>query len=159
MPAHSPFVLCRGALASLAIASLTLSAAGQPARPTLPTRPLTAGVHLIEAEVAMDENARMTGLMYRRELAPNHGMLFVFDSPEKPCMWMRNTLVPLSVAFIDADGRIANIEDMEPGSDATHCARRAVPFALEMDRGWFAQRGLRPGQTRIGGLPAAPGKK
>ena len=129
---------------------------GQPGSRTLPTRSLTAGVHLIAAEVAADDQARMTGLMHRHELAPNHGMLFVFETAEKPCMWMRNTLIPLSVAFIDFDGKVVNIEDMEPGTDQIHCALRAVPFALEMTRGWFSERGLRPGQTVIGGLPAAP---
>jgi uncharacterized protein len=119
----------------------------------LPTRALTAGVHLITAEIASDDQTREMGLMYRRGLQPNHGMLFVFDPAEKACMWMRNTLLPLSVAFIDGNGSILNIEDMEPQTDQIHCARGAVPYALEMARGWFAERGLKAGQTVIGGLP------
>jgi uncharacterized membrane protein (UPF0127 family) len=142
---------------SIAAALVMLPAWGQQAGRTLATRPLTAGVHLITAEVAADDPARMTGLMNRRQLAPNHGMLFVFDPVEKPCMWMRNTLIPLSVAFIDFDGSVVNIEDMEPGTEQTHCALRPVPYALEMTRGWFSERGLRPAQTVIGGLPEAPG--
>jgi uncharacterized membrane protein (UPF0127 family) len=97
--------------------------------------------------------------MFRHDLAPNHGMLFVFDMAEKTCMWMRNTLIPLSVAFIDFDGRVVNIEDMAPQTDSTHCARRPVPYALEMTRGWFSERGLQPARTIIGGLPPAPRKQ
>ncbi len=140
-------------IAATAAALLALPACPQPAGRALPTRPLTAGVHLITAEVAEDDAARETGLMFRRGLEPNHGMLFVFDPATKACMWMRNTLIPLSVAFIDRDGRIVNIEEMQANSEQVHCARRDVPFALEMARGWFAERGLRPGQTVIGGLP------
>jgi uncharacterized membrane protein (UPF0127 family) len=141
---------------SMAVALAMLTAWAQQGGPALPTRPLTAGVHLIMAEVAADDRARQIGLMNRPQLAPNHGMLFVFDTLEKPCMWMRNTLIPLSVAFIDLDGSVVNIEDMEPGSEQIHCAKRPVPYALEMTRGWFSQRGLQPTQTVIGGLPAAP---
>jgi uncharacterized protein len=128
-------------------------ACAQMAGRELPTVPLTAGVHLITAEVATDEQSRELGLMYRRSLAPNHGMLFIFDPAFKACMWMRNTLIPLSVAFIDANGRIVNIEEMQEQTDKVHCARHEVPYALEMAHGWFAERGLKAGQTVIGGLP------
>jgi len=120
----------------------------------LPSIRLSAGIHVITAEVAADDLSRTTGLMRRRELAPNHGMLFIFSQPETPCMWMRNTLVALSVAFINADGSVVNIEDMEPNTDQIHCARRSVPYALEMERGWFADRGLAAGRTTIAGLPS-----
>jgi uncharacterized protein len=130
-------------------------ACAQMAGRELPTIPLTAGVHLITAEVAADDQSREAGLMYRRGLAPNHGMLFVFDPAFKACMWMRNTLIPLSVAFIDANGRVVNIEEMQAQTDQVHCARREVPFALEMAHGWFAERNLKPGDTVIGGLPHA----
>jgi uncharacterized protein len=140
-------------LAAVGAALALLAAHAQPSGRTLPTRPLNAGVHLITAEVAADDEARQFGLMFRRDLPPNHGMLFVFDSPEKTCMWMRNTLIPLSVAFIDFDGRVVNIEEMQANTDDIHCALRPVPFALEMARGWFSERGLQPGQTVIGGLP------
>ncbi len=147
------------ALTTAAIAAaLWVSPAGaQPGDRVLPTRSLTAGIHLITAEVAADEQSRELGLMYRRGLEPNHGMLFVFDPAFKACMWMRNTLIPLSVAFIGADGQVVNIEEMQPQTDQIHCARREVPFALEMAQGWFAQRGLKPGETVIGGLPQKPG--
>jgi uncharacterized membrane protein (UPF0127 family) len=143
---------------SMAAALALLPAWGQQAGRALPTRPLTAGVHLITAEVAADDQAREIGLMFRDALAANHGMLFVFDRAEKTCMWMRNTSIPLSVAFIDSDGHVVNIEDMAPLTDQTHCALRPVPYALEMTRGWFSERGLQPVQTVIGGLPAAPRK-
>lgn len=112
---------------------------------------LTAGVHLITAEVAADDPMRMRGLMFRESLPPNRGMLFVFEGKSIQCMWMRNTLIPLSVAFIDDDGRIVNIEEMRPQTDESHCAKAPVRYALEMTQGWFAQRGLKPGAL-IGGI-------
>jgi len=112
---------------------------------------LNAGIHLITAELADNDPMRMRGLMFRESLAPNHGMLFVFDGKSVQCMWMRNTLIPLSVAFIEDDGRIVNIEDMKAQTEDSHCARTPVRYALEMSQGWFAQRGLKAG-TRIGGI-------
>jgi uncharacterized membrane protein (UPF0127 family) len=127
--------------------------AGPHAQTTLPTTKLSAGIHLITAEVAANDPARARGLMFRESLAPNHGMLFVFDAKTVQCMWMRNTLIPLSVAFIEDDGSIVNIEDMKPHDEITrHCSSKPVRFALEMDQGWFAKRGLKPG-TRLSGLP------
>jgi uncharacterized protein len=136
---------------SIAAAFLVVTAAQAQVR-ALPTTKLTAGIHLITAEVAADDPARARGLMFRERLAPNQGMLFVFDSKSVQCMWMRNTLIPLSVAFIEDDGSIVNIEDMKPHDESSHCAARPVRFALEMDKGWFAQRGLKAG-AKIGGLP------
>jgi uncharacterized membrane protein (UPF0127 family) len=96
----------------------------------------------------------MRGLMYRRELADNHGMLFVFDEAERQCMWMRNTYIPLSVAFLDAAGAIINVEEMKPQTDDTHCASAPARYALEMTAGWFAHHGGKPG-TVIQGVVAA----
>jgi len=127
-------------------------AAGQGPQPPLPTTRLSAGIHLITAEVAATDPGRMRGLMFRESLAPNHGMLFVFDQKAIHCMWMRNTLIPLSVAFIDDEGAIVNIEDMAPRTETSHCARRPVRFALEMEKGWFAKRGIGPG-AKLTGLP------
>jgi len=118
---------------------------------------LTAGVHLITAELAADDPMRMRGLMFRESLTANHGMLFVFDTKSVQCMWMRNTLIPLSVAFIADDGHIVNIEDMQPQTEDSHCARTPVRYALEMSQGWFAQRGLKAG-AMIGGLGAGTTK-
>ena len=125
------------------------------AQGAMPVVELSAGFHRIEAEVAANQPARMQGLMQRRSLGPNQGMLFVFPFRDRHCMWMRNTLIPLSVAFLDEAGRIINIADMQPRSEANHCAAAPARFALEMNQGWFASRGLRPGQ-KIGGTEKAP---
>jgi uncharacterized membrane protein (UPF0127 family) len=120
----------------------------------LPVAQLNAGMYLIRAEVAADFTSRAQGLMYRKQLPSNAGMLFVFDQPGEQCMWMKNTLIPLSVAFMDDAGTIINIEDMAPQTLDSHCARRPARYALEMNGGWFAARGIKPG-TRIGGIPGS----
>jgi len=118
---------------------------------TLPVVQLSAGMHLIRAEVAADMATRSRGLMFRKSLAQNAGMVFVFDEASQHCMWMKNTLIPLSVAFLDDNGTIINIENMAPQTEDTHCAARPARYALEMDRGWFAARGIKPG-TKLGGM-------
>ena len=121
-------------------------------QPTLRTTKLTTGIHVITAEIATTPQSRMIGLMMRERLAPNHGMLFVFEDKSQHCFWMRNTLIPLSIAFIDDDGTIVSIANMAPKSDVSTCPPRAVHYALEMDQGWFAKRGITPGM-KITGLP------
>ena len=121
----------------------------------LPTLPLSAGIHLIQAEIANTFESRMTGLMYRKKLGANDGMLFVFPEVAPHCMWMKNTLVPLSVAFIDERGVILNIEDMQPQTEESHCARAPARFALEMNQGWFAGKGVKAG-AKISGIEKAP---
>jgi uncharacterized membrane protein (UPF0127 family) len=116
---------------------------------------LTAGIHRIEAELAHTAALRTRGLMQRRSLPRNYGMLFVFPEAAKHCMWMRNTPLPLSVAFLDEQGRIINVAEMKPLSDDTHCAEQPARFALEMEAGWFASRGLTAG-VGIGGVERAP---
>ncbi|PIF09323.1 DUF192 domain-containing protein [Janthinobacterium sp. 13] len=115
---------------------------------------LSAGMHLIQAEVAATEEQREQGLMYREKMPANAGMLFVFGNPSTQCMWMKNTPLPLSVAFIDAGGKIVNIEDMQPHTLDSHCSTKTVPvrYALEMNLGWFKQRNIKPGMS-IGNLP------
>lgn len=120
----------------------------------LPATTLTAGMHLIHAEVARTELQREIGLMHRPSMAAGDGMIFVFEEPGVQCFWMRNTLIPLSAAFIDDDGRIVNIEDMKPQTDDPHCSKKPVRFVLEMNQGWFAKKGLGPG-SRLGGEPFA----
>jgi len=120
----------------------------------LPVVQLNAGMHLIRAEVAADFPSRAQGLMYRPAMPSNAGMLFIFDEAAAQCMWMKNTLIPLSVAFIDEHGAVINIEDMAPQTEDSHCARKPARYALEMNRGWFAARGIKPG-SRIGGIPGA----
>ena len=132
----------------LALALVSLPAYAQ----DMPVVQLNAGMHLIRAELAADFGTRMRGLMYRASMAQNAGMLFIFDESTQHCMWMKNTLIPLSVAFIDEKGAITNVEDMQPQTEDSHCASRPARYALEMNRGWFAAHGIKPG-SRIGGIP------
>jgi uncharacterized membrane protein (UPF0127 family) len=125
---------------------------GSPAQPPqLPVHKLAAGMHVIQAEVADSFVSRMQGLMHRRSLEPNHGMLFIFDEVTTHCMWMKNTLIPLSVAFIDESGAIVSISEMQPHSEQSHCAAKPARYALEMNKGWFAAKGIKPG-ARLRGL-------
>jgi uncharacterized membrane protein (UPF0127 family) len=133
--------------------ALALPAAAQPY--SLPSADLIVGMHRIRAEVADNMASRMQGLMHRKSMPQNAGMVFVFEENAKHCMWMKNTLIPLSVAFIDAQGEIINIADMQPHSEQSHCAARDARYALEMNAGWFAQRGVKPG-AKLQGLPRAP---
>jgi uncharacterized membrane protein (UPF0127 family) len=110
---------------------------------------IKAGMHLIKAEVAADIATRTRGLMMREKLGPNEGMIFVFPDKASHCFWMRNTLVALSIAFLDDDGTIANIEDMKPQTEDSHCPVRAVRYALEMEQGWFARRGVKAGARLV----------
>lgn len=125
------------------------------AQESMPIIELTAGFHRIEAEVAAQDSHRQVGLMNRPSMPVQRGMLFVFPQANTHCMWMRNTLIPLSVAFMDKEGRIINIADMQPHSEENHCARQPARYALEMNRGWFAQRGIGAG-TKLRGLERAP---
>jgi hypothetical protein len=127
-----------------------VTAAYGQSNPTLPIKKLNAGMHVIQAEVAATPEARTTGLMYRKTLAPNHGMLFVFDQANVQCFWMRNTFIPLSIAFLQDDGTIVNIADMKPQSDDSHCSSKPVRLALEMEQGWFAARAMTPGKKILG---------
>jgi uncharacterized membrane protein (UPF0127 family) len=129
---------------------LTENAAAQ--GPSLPIIELKAGMYRIEAELADTPAARQTGLMYRTFMPTNTGMLFVFPEKAIHCFWMRNTKLSLTIAFIDDDGKIVNLSDMEPETQNNHCPRGPVRFALEMNQKWFTQRALGPG-TVITGLP------
>jgi uncharacterized membrane protein (UPF0127 family) len=110
---------------------------------------IKAGMHLIKAEVAADSPTRTRGLMMRERLGANEGMIFVFPDKAGHCFWMRNTLVALSIAFLDDDGTITNIEDMKPQTEDSHCPVRAVRYALEMEQGWFARRGVKAGARLV----------
>ena len=127
-----------------------------PARAQLPVVELAVGMHLVRAEVADSMGARMQGLMHRKSMPQNSGMVFVFEESAAHCMWMKNTLIPLSVAFIDRQGAIVNIADMQPHSEQSHCAARPARYALEMNQGWFAQRGIKPGAKLRGLEKLAP---
>jgi hypothetical protein len=121
----------------------------------LPRIELTAGMHRIEAEVANTDAERTHGLMMRKAMPAQRGMLFVFDADARYCMWMKNTLLPLSVAFLDEQGVIINVEEMKPQTEDTHCAAKPARYALEMNAGWFKSRGLKAG-TALKGIDRAP---
>ena len=109
-------------------------------------------MHLIKAEVAETQEQRAIGLMHRRSMPVNEGMLFVFEQPQVQCFWMKNTLLPLTAAFVADDGTIVNLADMQPQSLDSHCSAKPVRYVLEMHQGWFAKRGIGPG-FRLGGAP------
>lgn len=124
----------------------------------MPIVELAAGIHRIEAEVAATQEDRMLGLMHRKSMPVQHGMLFVFDADARHCMWMRNTYLPLAVAFLDEQGRIINVEEMLPQTENNHCAARPARFALEMNAGWFRARGFGPGMA-ISGIGKAAARR
>ena len=141
--------------AFLAIAAMfaAISAYAQ-GQPPLPSVQLQTGLYLIKAEVAANYGTRMQGLMQREKMGANEGMLFVFPDRDKQCMWMKNTLLPLSVAFIDESGVILNVEDMQPQTENSHCSVKPARYALEMNLGWFKTKNIKPG-AKIAGLEKA----
>jgi hypothetical protein len=136
-------------------ATVAMFAAAPATGAVLPVLELNAGIHLIRAEVANTFDSRARGLMFRKSLGANVGMLFVFPDVSPHCMWMKNTFVPLSVAFMDEQGTIVSIHDMKPHDETSHCAAKPARFALEMNLGWFAQKGVKPG-AKINGVDKAP---
>ncbi|MDX9707052.1 MAG: DUF192 domain-containing protein [Azospira sp.] len=138
------FLLAAGPLAAVAFA-----------QGALPRAELAAGFHRIVAEVAATPPARAQGLMNRRQLGANEGMIFVFPQTATHCFWMKNTPLPLSIAFLDEGGRIVDIAEMAPLSEENLCPGAPARFALEMNAGWFAARGIRPGAV-IGGVDRLP---
>jgi uncharacterized membrane protein (UPF0127 family) len=141
----------------MALVLLALTAFAVGADPLL-TYPLQIRGHVVRAEVAATEAERRQGLMFRDRLAADGGMIFLYPKPEVTAMWMKNTRIPLSVAFIDGKGRILNIEDMEPHTEDAHASRGEAAYALEVNRGWFARRGIRAGD-RVEGLSKLPPAK
>lgn len=132
-----------------------LFAASASAFAELPVVELTAGFHRIEAEVAANQADRSQGLMHRRAMPQNRGMIFVFPVSAVHCFWMKNTPLPLSIAFLDEKGVIVDIDEMVPETETSHCPSRPARFALEMNAGWFKARGLKPGAV-IGGVERLP---
>ena len=140
----------RAVLALPGLLAVCFAAAAQTVpQPRLETVQLSAGMHLIRAEVAVTPVQQATGMMFRTAMGANEGMLFVNADSGVRCFWMRNTLIPLTIAFIADDGTIVNLADMQPMDEASHCSTQPVRYALEMEQGWFARRGLKAG-TRIG---------
>lgn len=146
------FAALRTALASLLFAALGTVAVAQDGPQRLPAIRLRAGMHALNVEVAQTPEQHRIGLMFRRTMPTNDGMLFVFDSPGRQCFWMKNTLLPLSVAFIADDGTIVNLDHMKPQTLDDHCSTQEVRFVLEMNDGWFDERGIKPGM-KLHGAP------
>lgn len=144
---HKTFAFALAFAASVAVAQ------DQP-QMNLPRVKLSAGMHQIDAQVASTTEQRMTGLMHRKEMPQHEGMLFVFEYASQQCFWMKNTLLPLSIAFIADDGRIVNIEEMKAQTLDSHCSAEPVRYVLEMNKGWFAKKGVKAGQ-KLKGAPFA----
>ena len=130
----------------IALASMGCQAQSQ----NLPRITLNAGIHNISAEVAQSPDERATGLMFRQSMPANQGMLFVFEQAEQQCFWMKNTLIPLDIAFVADDGTIVNIDHMKPQTLDNHCSLKPGRMVLEMNDGWFARKGVSAGSKLMG---------
>ena len=139
-------------LLSLVAALSLANALAEEPQMTLPRVALQAGMHRIDAQVAQTVDQRMIGLMFRKEMPQHEGMLFVFEQPTQQCFWMKNTLLPLSIAFVADDGTIVNIDEMKPQTLESHCSAKPVRYVLEMNTGWFAKKGIKAG-FRLAGPP------
>ena len=139
------------ALITLFFSGLALTALAQNTPQTnLPRIKLQAGMYQIDAQVAQTPEQRSVGLMFRTEMPQHEGMLFVFEQPAKQCFWMKNTLLPLTAAFVADDGTIVNLVDMQPQTTDSHCSDKPVRFVLEMNQGWFAKKGIKA-SSRLSG--------
>ena len=116
------------------------SPSATPSAPAL--QPARIGSHTLQLELARSESEQQRGLMYRRELPENQGMLFIFQQEQPLGFWMRNTLLPLSIAFLDKNLRIVDIQDMQPRDETVHMSAKPALYALEMNQGWFRKRGI-----------------
>ena len=121
----------------------------------LPRLKLQAGMYQIDAQVAQTPDQRSVGLMFRNDMPAHEGMLFVFEQPSVQCFWMKNTLLPLTAAFVADDGTIVNLVDMKPQTTDAHCSTKPVRYVLEMHQGWFTKKGFKAGM-RLGGTPFKP---
>jgi uncharacterized membrane protein (UPF0127 family) len=121
----------------------------------LPRIKLTAGMHLIDTQVAASPEQRATGLMFRKDMPQSEGMLFVFEQASEQCFWMKNTMLPLTAAFVADDGTIVNLADMQPQTTNEHCSTQPVRYVLEMNQGWFGKKGIKAG-FKLGGRPFQP---
>ena len=142
-------VTCALALISSTVFSVCVFAQGVP-QTQLPRATLNAGMHLMQVQLAQNFEQRQMGLMWRKEMPQNEGMLFIFEQASVQCFWMRNTLIPLTAAFVADDGTVVNLVDMKPMSDESHCSTKPVRFVLEMNQGWFAKRNIQAGYKLTG---------
>jgi uncharacterized membrane protein (UPF0127 family) len=132
------------AMALIALISATPSAAQEP-QTDLRRTVIQAGMFQIDAQIASNPQQRQIGLMFRKDMPAHEGMLFVFEEPQKQCFWMKNTLLPLSAAFVDDEGAIVNLVDMQPQTTDSHCSDKPVRYVLEMNQGWFAKKKIGKG--------------
>jgi len=146
------FVLVRCWLALVLFGTVATALAQEAPQLHLPRVVLTAGMHRIDAQVAQTPEERQIGLMHRQNMPGHEGMLFVFEQPATQCFWMKNTLLPLTAAFVADDGGIVNLVDMQPQTLQSHCSTKPVRYVLEMNQGWFKQRGIKAG-SRLNGAP------
>ncbi len=137
------------------VAALVVAASLARAEAPLPVTQVKVAGHALRVEVVATTEQRSRGLMFREKLAKNDGMLFVFDEPGYHAMWMKNTPLPLSVAFVDGEGRILNVADMEPQTLESHAAAGPARYAIETNKGWFGERGIKAGD-KVTGLPKPP---
>jgi uncharacterized membrane protein (UPF0127 family) len=136
---------------SFVLAACALMAAAQDApQMNLQRSTLSAGMHQIEVQLAVTPAQRQTGLMFRKEMPQGEGMLFIFEEPTRQCFWMKNTLLPLTAAFVADDGTIVNLADMKPQTTDSHCSDKPVRYVLEMNVGWFAKKGIKAGSRLRG---------
>jgi uncharacterized membrane protein (UPF0127 family) len=113
---------------------------------------ISAGIHQMDIQLAITPEQHAIGLMYRKDMAQHEGMLFIFPVASQQCFWMKNTFLPLTAAFVADDGTIVNMEDMKPQTTESHCSTKPVRFVLEMNQGWFAKKGIKPG-AKLSGSP------
>ena len=137
---------------AMALVMSTPSWAQGQAQLNLPRTLMSVGVHQIDAQVARTPQEHAIGLMFRKEMPPNEGMLFVFKEPSKQCFWMKNTLLGLTAAFVADDGTVVNLEDMQANTTDSHCSSQPVRYVLEVNQGWFAKKGIKAG-AKLSGAP------
>ncbi|SDY37266.1 hypothetical protein SAMN05518669_111206 [Variovorax sp. YR634] len=140
-------------LAALLLASASFMMpvhAQQQPQTDLPRTQLSVGLYKIDAQIAQTPLQREIGLMFRKEMPQAEGMIFVFEQPATQCFWMRNTILPLTAAFVADDGRIVNLVDMQPMTENSHCSLEPVRYVLEMNQGWFAKKNIKKG-AKLGG--------
>lgn len=132
-------------LLALLILTVAKPAKAQEPQTNLQRTAIQAGMFQIDAQIANTPQQRQIGLMFRKDMATHEGMLFIFEEPQKLCFWMKNTLLPLTAAFVDDDGGIVNLVDMQPQSTDSHCSEKPVRYVLEMNQGWFAKKKIGKG--------------
>ena len=144
--------IIKGIFLSSVLAALLPALAQDAPQMNLERTRLTSGMHRMDVQVAATPEQRQTGLMFRKDMPQHEGMIFVFDQPAQQCFWMKNTLIPLSAAFVLDDGVIANIEDMKPLVLDGHCSTQPVRYVVEMNKGWFAKKGIKAGSKLQGSM-------